>query len=119
MHLEGFGVSLTLAQHEGDHQGDEEQDTGTGQGNPDEDVTEGIQISQSFPCRNREQGMSARFVASVSGSSGVTICLGTRGRICGQKISKSSPSPQGSTLPPHVPGVPRHAHAFYVIFSLS
>lgn len=54
MHLEGFGVSLTLAQHEGDHQGDEEQDTGTGQGNPDEDVTEGIQISQSFPCRNRE-----------------------------------------------------------------
>lgn len=54
VHLEGFGVSLTLAQHEGDHQGDEEQDTGTGQGNPDEDVTEGIQISQSFPCRNRE-----------------------------------------------------------------
>lgn len=120
VHLEGFEVSLTSAQHEGDHQGNEEQDTGAGQGDPDEDVTEGIQIVQHCsPCRNREDGMSTTFMASVTDSSGVAIFLGTRGRICGQKFSKSSPSPQGSALPPHVPGVPRHAHTFYVIFSLS
>lgn len=61
MNLEGVVVSLTLTQHDGDHQGDEEQEAGTCQGDPDEDVTEEIQLFlHSSLCRNREEERSTR-----------------------------------------------------------
>lgn len=40
----GLWVSLTLTQHDGDCQGEEEQEAGACQGNPDEDVAEEIRL---------------------------------------------------------------------------
>ena len=51
-------MSLTLTQHDGDRQGDEEQEAGACQGNPDEDVTEEILLVLLGLCRNREEERS-------------------------------------------------------------
>lgn len=125
--LERLVESLTLAQHGGDHQGDEEQEAGTCQGDPDEDVTEEIQIFlHSSLCMKREDGMSTKCSWPVLQTVLVSaFSWGLQGGYVGKSFllfpaeAKSSPSPHGSTPPPHIPGVPRHACAFYVMLSLS
>lgn len=55
----GLLVSLTLTQDDGDCQGEEEQEAGTCQGNPDEDIAEEIQLFLlAGLCRNREEERS-------------------------------------------------------------
>lgn len=55
----GLQVRLTFPQHDGDHQGHEEQDAGTCQRNPDEDATGEIQVFLTAGlCRKREEERS-------------------------------------------------------------
>lgn len=51
----GLQASLTLTQQDGDGQGDEEQEAGARQGNPDDDVTEEVPLVGAWRKREEER----------------------------------------------------------------
>lgn len=83
--LQGLGVRLTLAQHDGDDQGNEKQQAGGSQRNPDENLTEEIQLFLlACLCRNKRETRERKGPAGAGGpaSKGTRLALREAGRSC-------------------------------------